>query len=100
MITPQDLLSLNDVEQKQADAAEKFIDKTIQTAFDNDPNSKKFTVSTTNIAKDADGLTIKVRCHVVDQYTCRKWRVSFDEKTRKLTFVLPRKRKVKVEAAA
>ncbi len=100
MITPENLLSLSDVEQKQADSAEKFIDKTIQEAFDNDPEAKKFTVSTTSIAKDADGLTTKVRCHVVDQYVRQAWRISFDEKTRELTFVLPRKRKAKVVAEA
>jgi len=99
MITPTNLLSLTDDEQKQAVSAETHIDKAIQAAFDKDPDSKKFVISTSDIAKGSGGLTVKVRCHVVEQYS-ENWRIKFDEKSRQLTFAIPRKRKTKAIATA
>jgi len=100
MITPSELKSLNAEEQKQADAAEKFIDKTIADQDAADPTAKKYVVKTDEVAKASGGLSIKVRSHVVDQYSDQDWRISFDEKTRVLTFAVPRKRKTKATVAA
>lgn len=93
MIKPTEILMLSNDEQAKSVLLEAHIDENIKAASEKDPSLRSFDVSTSAFAKANDGLSIKVRCAVVERYQNAGWKVSFDVKTSKLSFAMPRKYK-------
>jgi len=100
VITPDAILSLTADEQAMADLFEAHIDESIKATNESDPCARSFDIDTAAFSKsikdkDNNGLSIKVRAHVEDQYVDAGWKVKMDEKGRILTIKTPRKYKAR-----
>ena len=80
MISPTEVLTLNESEKSQAAAMEKAIDTKIADAASADPTAKSFTLLRAPIAHEVTSggdivLGLKVQHHVVDAYRKAGWKV-------------------------